>query len=212
MKEDFFTPLELDILQETLNIAFGSASAELADMIDIFIALDTPKANVISIDKIEEYIESQTGLKEKYNIVEQHFSGEVAGVALLVFPEGAGHDLLSYFEKGESKYPFPTPLAGLAREALMEIGNILIGACLSKFYDLLKIHINFFPPRIIIARNFKQFFDDESFNSNSNVIAMKTQFKFEDKDLSGHLFIVTNNDSSPVLKDGLKHFWESING
>ena len=100
MKEDYlFTPLEMDTLQETLNIAFGSASAELTDMIDIFIALDTPEVKVINLDNIDEYIGNQTGLKEKYNIVEQYFSGEVSGVALLIFPEGAGNELLSYFEK-----------------------------------------------------------------------------------------------------------------
>lgn len=204
--------MEIDILQEALNIAFGSASAELADMIDIFVALDTPKAKFISINDIEEYISSQTGLKERYSIVEQHFSGEVTGVSLLIFPEGAGHDLLSYFEKGELKYPLSTPLEGLDKEALLEIGNILIGACLSKLYDLLRISINFYPPRIISARNFKQFFDGESFDHDSNVFALKTNFKFEDKDLSGHLFIVTNNESSSTLKNGLSNFWESING
>ena len=199
MEQNIFNHLEIDILQETLNIAFGSASAELAEVIDIFISLDTPNVKVININQIEDYISIQTGIQQKYNIVEQHFSGEVKGVTLLIFPDGSGHELLSYFDKDGSDYPLSLSLEGLDREALMEIGNILIGACMSKLFDLLHLYINFFPPRIIeVTREFRQFFDEESFNANSNIITLKTTFKFEDKNITGHLFIITNNDSSSV--------------
>lgn len=210
MNEETFTPLEIDTLQEILNIAFGSATAELAEIIDIFIALDTPNVQIIDSPKLHNYIHEQTNIHEKCNIVEQHFYGEVKGVSLLIFSQGAGHELLSYFHKDKKPNIQTDRLEELDQEALIEIGNILIGACMSKLYELLQIHINYLPPRIIVARNFKQFFSDKSFNENKHSITLKTNFKFEDKNISGNLFIITNNESFHNLKKGLENFWKSI--
>lgn len=211
MKQEIFTPLEIDTLQETLNIAFGAASAELAEVIDIFIALDTPRLNVSTVGQLESYILDQINLPANYAIVEQHFSGGVTGVTLLIFPEGAGLELLSYFNKSESGIPLTIPLENIDKEALMEIGNILIGACMSKLYELLDINIKFYPPRITVTRDFKQFFDEEFFEETHYAITLKTNFKFEDNDVTGHLFIITNDESSSSFKEGLNKFWESIN-
>jgi chemotaxis protein CheC len=50
---------ELDILQEIMNIAFGKATAELAEFIDIRVVLSVPDARVIYTRELPGYVQEE---------------------------------------------------------------------------------------------------------------------------------------------------------
>ena len=86
---------EIDILQEIMNIAFGKASADLAEYIDIFIKLSIPDVRVAKASQLSSYFMEMTKGHERVSIVEQKFWGKFNGYALLLFPSGADTELIT---------------------------------------------------------------------------------------------------------------------
>ena len=60
-----FSEEEKDILQEIMNIAFGNATADLAEVIDIYVLLSVPDIKVIRSGKVRRaklyYLRERTG-------------------------------------------------------------------------------------------------------------------------------------------------------
>ena len=112
------------ILAEVMNIAFGKASADLARVIDIRIVLSVPHVEIIKADQLLPRITEEAGGYEAISVIEQNFWGKFKGSALLVFPAEASRGLVSLFD---DEAPDAGPLSPrLEKEALLEVGNILI--------------------------------------------------------------------------------------
>jgi chemotaxis protein CheC len=98
-----FTELEIDALQEVMNISFGNAAADLAEVIDIFIKLNVPHINVIKVPELADYINSEIKDFEICSIVEQNYHGNISGVAFLIFPYGIEIEFISYFHDTDAR-------------------------------------------------------------------------------------------------------------
>ena len=149
--EDIFAQDEKDILQEVMNIAFGQASAELAEVIDIFVILSVPDIQVLKGDELPDYLCGELQSNGTVNIIEQSFLGKFAGQALLIFPTGAEKDLLTLFNQDQDDIQDnnDVDMDTLEQETLIEVGNILIGACIGKIAELLDDVVTYDPPRLM---------------------------------------------------------------
>ena len=96
--EIIFSDEERDILQEVMNIAFGKASADLAEVIDIYVVLSIPDIKVLKTAEVLSYIESEIDDLQNISIIKQSYTGKFHGTALLFFPGGAGKKLFSLFD------------------------------------------------------------------------------------------------------------------
>ncbi|MBU0991193.1 MAG: chemotaxis protein CheC [Proteobacteria bacterium] len=206
--ENIFSEEEKDILQEIMNIAFGNATADLANIIDIYVVLNVPDIHVIGVGDLPKYLDETIKLKGESSIVEQKFWGDFNGSGLLVFPDRTGKDLISVLDHNEQE-TFERPLAILEQEMLVEIGNILIGACVGKVADLLDTFVTYSPPQAITQTGESKTTLIESFDLNQSAIIMKTVFEFEKKNINGFLLIITNSECIGWLRKALNAFMES---
>jgi chemotaxis protein CheC len=202
------TDEERDILQEVMNIAFGKASADLAEVIDIYVVLSVPYIKLLRAAELPEHIVEQVKAYSAVSIVEQNFLGKFRGVALLIFPSGAGSALVSLLGSEQDALSGAEGIAMLEKETLIEIGNILIGACVGKVAELLNDVVTYSPPRVIIKDSPHNTITRELFDPNGTAILMKTVFSFEKRDVSGFLFLLTNDESIGWLKTALHEFLE----
>jgi chemotaxis protein CheC len=203
---NLFTELEIDALQEVMNISFGNAAADLAEVIDIFIKLNVPHIKVIKVPDLTDYINSEIKDFDICSIVEQNYHGDISGVAFLIFPYGIEKEFISYFHESEVRNFESDDLVELEKEVLMEVGNILIGACIGKIFELLDNSVTYLPPRTIVGDNFQELFIRGHFHDNDVAITMKTYFSFEDRGVTGYLFLVNSMESVPRLKSALSKF------
>ena len=207
-QEHIFSEEEKDILQEIMNIAFGNATADLASIIDIYVVLNVPDIHVIGMGDLPKYLDKTIKLKGESSIVEQKFWGDFNGSGLLVFPDRTGKDLICILDNSQED-PFERPIAILEQEMLVEIGNILIGACVGKVADLLNTFVTYSPPQAITQTGESKSSLIESFDTNQSAIIMKTIFEFEKKNINGFLLIITNSESIGWLRKALHSFLES---
>ena len=206
--EKLLTDEEIEILKEIMNIAFGKSAADLADVIDTHVVLSVPFIKIMQVTGLPPYFREHVQGHKKISIVEQRFWGKFKGDALLVFSSGAGRSLIHLLQQDRGGIFESEPVEILERESLMEVGNILIGACVGKLAEVLKDVVTYTPPMVVVEKDYDEAIAESHFDPNNTAIVLKTDFRFEKGGVSGFLFLVTSNESVSWLKDALRIFIE----
>lgn len=205
-----FSEIEKQILQEIMNIAFGSASGDLEDVIDVSVVLHIPDVEMISVEELPDYLAKNISLNENSTVIEEKFWGDFSGSSILVFPESMSHNLISILSgQDELEGDDPVNIEMLEKGVLLEIGNILIGACVGKITELLKTVVTYTPPQATTGEreDFNHVLED--FQSDSAAIILKTFFTFKEHNLQGNLMVITSHQSILWLKNALNSFLEA---
>lgn len=200
------TEMELDALQETMNISFGSAAADLAEIMDIFIQLTVPNISTVKVNELPDYINREIADFSTCNVIQQKYYGDFEGMAFLIFPYGNERDLISYFQHNDAELFKSDQLIDLEKEVLLEISNILIGACIGRIFEMLNSRIRYQPPQIIAGSDFDNNYISTELESQDLAITMKTFFSFEDRNTKGYLILINSQNSIPHLKKALSQF------
>jgi len=201
-----FSEDESDILHEVMNIAFGSAAADLAGILDIYVVLNVPIIRVLKAQELVNYLRDEIKGYEKISIVEQNFIAKFKGVALLVFPAGIGKSLIALLGSDADDSILSDPMGTLESETLLEVGNILVGACVGKIAELLGDTMIYSPPRLIIENLPQKALSSDMFDPGKLAIILQTIFRFREQDIKGSLFLICSHDSLDWLKKALHEF------
>lgn len=131
-----------DALQEIANIGMGQAGASIAKVLGEFVELSVPQIRALSAAEIPGALTALAGTGVA-SAVRQAFIGEMRGEAVVVFAEHSAGDLaelLCYEDVLD---------APARRELLLDISNVLVGACLGGIAEQLKVDIGFSSPSIL---------------------------------------------------------------
>lgn len=197
---------ERDILQEIMNIGFGSAAADLSGVIDLYVQLSVPEVKVIPATELIVYIEREIPNSHEITVIEQNYWSRFKGMALLAFTSGAGKTLLGLLGDMDEHAFESDPMRILERETLMEVGNILVGACVGKVAELLGDVVTYSPPRILIGNMSDTNVSRTLFEPGNCVVILQTVFHFGNQDVRGYLFLVASHESVVWLRQALQVF------
>lgn len=201
-----FTDLEKDALQEIMNIGFGRAASDLAEIINLNVVLSVPYIAVLKSDDIIRYVHSEVPDTTDMNMITQFFSGKFSGGSFLVFPHGEGCKLLKIFDDELTLCGEHYDIDLLEKETLVEIGNIIIGACVGKIAEILDDVVTYAPPRFIIQDQIHSTLEDVLNSSESFAILFKTVFHFEKYNVSGYLFLVSQCSVMTWMKQAIASY------
>jgi chemotaxis protein CheC len=197
------TENQRDALAELINIAFARTAASLSELSGHRVLLSAPGVKVLGIDELPAAI--GTFIKDEVVSVHQIFTGPVAGDALLMLNyEGAVTltDLLCEFPASSHK------LDESAREALAEVGNILLNACLGVFGNLLHVQVSFSIPRLHLESLDKLL---RSITIGTEelryAVVVSAAFSIKESHVSGYLAIVLGVSSLDRLLRAIEN-WE----
>jgi len=197
------TEKQHDALTELLNIAFARTAASLSQLSGHRVRLDVPEIQMQPIDLVPGIVGNL--IREEVATVHQIFSGPVAGDALLLLNyDGAVKlmDLLSGTAESSSG------LDASGREALTEIGNILLNACLGMFGNLLKVHVSFSLP-LLHLDSLDHLLRSITVGSEElrYAVVVSTAFHIKESAISGYLLIVLGVSSLDRLIRAIEN-WE----
>jgi chemotaxis protein CheC len=192
-----------EALTELINIGYGRAAAALSELTGRRITLEVPNVAIHLIEQIGAALKEV--LQGDVASVHQVFSGPVSGNALLLLDHEAAVMLNSLLlntpvHSGRLRAP--------EREALTEVGNIVLNACLGVFGNLLQVQVTFSVPRL----------DVESVDGVMHSISVRSQelqyalmvhtrFSLRDSAVKGYLVIVLGITSFSRLVQELDR-WE----
>lgn len=137
------TEHQRDSLAELMNIAFSRTAASLSELTGRRVLLDPPTVEICAIDDLGSVLPPFVG--RDIASIHQIFSGALAGDALLILDDVGALALANLLMDSPIQ---SERLDSTVREALVEIGNILLNAWLGTFGNILHTHISFSVPRI----------------------------------------------------------------
>ncbi|MBM4053572.1 MAG: hypothetical protein FJ264_02640 [Planctomycetes bacterium] len=197
--------LQIDAFKEIINIAFGDAAASLSEVIELHATLNVPEIKILHSKELREFINKAFGAGEDLHIVEQHYTSKFKGIAYLVFSRNSGKLFISLLEEYRDM-PANMSINLLEKETLTEVGNIIIGACISKIAELLLDVVSYLPPRYIDGKYLYEDMPGNFFDGEGYAVILKTIFQFEKADITGFLFLLINMDSIGKIKEAADKF------
>ncbi len=203
MKE--LTEFETDALNELFNIGLHRAAASLSELTSQRVIVDLPRLWVCPVEELPDRL---VGLVQgDLATVHQVFGGEISGDAVFLLEYDKAAELTTLLTEGNAASP--GVLDQSAREVLAEVGNIVLGACLGAFGNVLKVAVSFAVPRIHIESlqgMLRSMIVDEREDVHYALLAA-THFKLSERDVGGYLVVVLGLSSisraSKALEDGL---------
>lgn len=123
---------ERDVITELLNIGVGQAAASFSEMVGEEVLLSVPSVEIMARDTAAALLARLTS--DRATGITQSFDGALVGVAALVFPEAKSMHIVRSVLR--SSYPLDE-INELAQETLLEIGNIILNACLGTISNFL---------------------------------------------------------------------------
>ncbi|MFZ2525180.1 MAG: chemotaxis protein CheC, partial [Candidatus Ferrigenium altingense] len=129
--------LQLDALTEIFNIGAGRAASSLSEIVGDEVKLSVPCVQLYQSSEINADTLSLNS--PRLGAVRQHFSGPFNADAMLLFTEERAmeivHDMMASQVGIED-------VAEYEQEAMCELGNIILNACLSSMADMLDLTLN----------------------------------------------------------------------
>ena len=130
------TDLQRDAISELLNIGMGRAADALSQMAHEEVQLSVPFVNLLPVNDVPRLLGEQPA--DAITGVKQQFTGVFWGDALLLFPEAQSLELVRILL--DDIVPLER-MADMKQDAFMEIGNIILNACLGSLANLLSSEI-----------------------------------------------------------------------
>lgn len=128
------TDHQLDALTEIFNIGAGRAASSLSDIVGDEVLLSVPRVEFYRANEINASVLSLTSAR--LGSVKQEFKGPFNMAASLLFTEERALEIVQEMLGSQVQRE---DLVEYEQEAMCEVGNIILNACLSAMADMLGI-------------------------------------------------------------------------
>ena len=187
--------LELDALTELVNIGVSRAAASLRTMVGQEILLSVPAVQVVTRSDAALIIGKRGD--DKLVAVHQAFDGDIAGRALLIFPETNSLELVRAVTGGELPLE---DIIHLEQEALAETGNIILNACLATIANQLQRGVKMSLPEIVRGSG-EDLFSLAGVNESADVaLFLYIDFAVHERDIRGYIALLMDLPALSSLK------------
>ncbi|MEW6004684.1 MAG: chemotaxis protein CheC [Stygiobacter sp.] len=175
-----------DSITELINISFSKAAASLSELTGHRVLLSVPEIEILKIDDIETALSKY--ISGEISTVHQIFNGAISGDALLLLDKQSAK-LLANLLVEDTNYSKDFDIS--AQEVIVEVGNILLNACLGVFGNLLKVQFKFSVP-ILHVQSLENMLKSIVLEKEELRYAMIVfmEFKLRDSNIKGFLIIV----------------------
>lgn len=189
-----------DALIEICNIGMSKAAKQLSTLLGSSIDISIPKVVLSTIDSISEGVQFEPGRELAY--VYQDLSDTVDGRALLIFRRDQTK-MLTQSIIGNVPNLSEEEIRACEHEAMIEIGNIIVSACISAISNMLSTPIRLNVPDYkedsiekLIAEHASAVNNHSSNKSGAIVIA--THLETKNEHISASLVFILTEES--ILK------------
>lgn len=194
MKTLGFNDDHLDVLKELINMAMGTATATMADLLQAFGTMHIPKLLICDMDGLQGYIKQTIPENGRYYVTKQLFGGKIGGEFMFVMNDASASNLGSYCYAGN------VPNDADVLDAVIELTNILSSTIISRLSEELKIKVQFFAPSTEIIQGNSLINSDETLTYRK-IIIISTVLEFQSHQISGHIFILAQDEMIIRLRD-----------
>ncbi|PRC93048.1 chemotaxis protein CheC [Solimicrobium silvestre] len=202
---DKLTDLQLDALSEVFNIGAGRAAASLSEIVNEEVKLSVP---AVEICKSADLNAKALSLEQtQFGVVKQQFSGTFQAEASLLLTEENALEILRDMLGSQISIE---ELAEFEQEAMCELGNIILNACLSAMADMLDIQLESSLPTYNIYSSDEVISDIIETQDHGYVMILHIDLEIERRQINGRLIFLFSSSSLSMLRSKIDNFLQNI--
>jgi chemotaxis protein CheC len=191
--------LQRDALSEIFNIGVGRAAASLSQIVHDEIELSAPNVLFLPPGEVQETLNTRE--MTHMSLVSQDFRGPFDARAMLLFPENNALVIVTHM-LGELVPP--DQLSEMEQEAMCEVGNIILNACISALADLFAVEFEGSLPQHQYADS--QTLDLFGTDPDRVILVVQVDLTISQHRLDGHLLFLLSVSSLRGLIDCIDRF------
>ena len=165
MKQNIFSPMEIDAIGEIMNISLGSSATAVSNMLDHRVDITTPSVSVVPI---EEFTlgELEPAIGVKINYVEG-----ISGSNVMIFRQQDMQVILNLLMGNTDPPTDDFVFDELSMSAACEVMNQMMGAASTALSDFLGRSVNISTPQSFTLDDLDQF-EREHFQYDSGMVVV----------------------------------------
>lgn len=176
---------KLDAYRELVNVAMGRAGESLARLLGEFIDLPVPNVNLIESNELHMAI-AEIDRNERVSAVSKGFtSAGIRGEALVIFSDTKVENIIELLNYGGQSDGEQQQL-----EALMDVSNILTGACLNALSAQLNVSFSHSHPILLGQHNGLDALLSGNGMRWGKVLAVEIAYAIKHKDISFDMLLL----------------------
>ena len=180
-----------------MNVAYGSATATISEILDAFATLNVPKIQIIPATELKTYLKDKLLIKDEQFVATQILNGDISGENLFLINKSSAINLAYEFDLDNEEINDNELF-----DIVLEITNILSSTTIGKLAKELDTTVSFEPPSIQKIDSIDNL-DNKFLEQYQQIIIISTELEFKDQKISAELLILTKDDSILWLKNAL---------
>ncbi|NQZ80989.1 MAG: response regulator [Colwellia sp.] len=198
-EETFLDPELRDCYQEIANVAMGRAGDLLARLLDVFVVLPIPNVNLIEVSELSMALSAVEENESTSGVCQGFIGAGISGEALLILNDSSFQDvakLMSYkHELDESS----------ELELLMDMANVLIGACLNGVSE--QLDMSFSQGHPVVLGQHRKISELIATNSTKwkRTLAIEISYSIENYPIKCDLLLLFTEESMKTLNNKIAY-------
>lgn len=181
---------KLDAYRELVNVAMGRAGENLAKLMGEFIDLPIPNVNMLESNELLMAV-AEINHNERVSAVSKGFaSAGIKGEALVIFSDTNTTNIVELLKYEKSLDAHRQEL-----EALMDVSNILIGACLNALSEQLDLRFSHSHPILLGRHQGLDVLLKDNIRHMDKIMAVEIGYAIKSRDISFDLLLLFPNDA-----------------
>lgn len=203
------TPLMLseekrDALRELVNMGMGTAGAALAKALNAFVELASPGLDVTDRRSVAKQLDAGAWRNSEIEAVRQPFFGAFTGESLMLFDTPGHTEMSGMLGYGPDSGPVEH------QEALLDVANVVIGACVNGIAESLNEVVSFAPPtRLGTRADVRAFLSREAVAWHQGLI-VNVDFKLEASSFLSRVLVFLPESSMLRIDQALSRLLDGL--
>jgi len=188
-----------DCYQEIANVAMGRAGDLLARLLKVFVELPIPNVNFIEVSELRMALKDIENHESTSGICQGFISAGISGEALLILNDSSFKDVASLMN-----YQYDADM-GTELELLMDLANVLIGACLKGVSEQLDIQFSQGHPEVLGQHRKISDLIANNANKWKKTLAIEISYSIENYPIKCDLLLLFTEQSMQTLNNKLAY-------
>lgn len=192
-----WSELELDALAEAFNVGVGAAAAVLSRMVGAEVVLSVPELKVVDAAAALEAF--GIAAHDRVCAVIQPYGGAFDSRALLMFTEARSYDLVRAVVPAHMA---DMRMGDMAQDALTEVGNLVLDACLTAVGDLLAAPLSTRVPYLVKGEAAEVI----GHMQGEEMMLLHMLFSIADRNIDGYVAFLLEQRAMQALQEAVGRF------
>lgn len=200
------TELQHDALVEIFNIGVGHAASAMSEIVNEPVTMSVPSISFLSRSEAATML----GHRDSARVcgVSQHYQGAFSTQAMLMFPEDKSLDIVRLMV-GES-VPLKE-LTEMEQEAMSEIGNIILNACVGTLANMLSQELSGSLPEYHVGTS-EEILGGHGQQPDAIVLMLHIDFILETHQIHGYVAFILDLTALHDLQEQLDIYLAQFTG